>query len=111
MENTLGEHLRKLRKERGLSTSAASLYSNGRISQPFLSQIETGKHQNVSLQIILTLCDIYKVTPNELLAPLVNQTCNPFIVDTITAIQQAPDLPPAGREALLSTYRAVRKLT
>ncbi len=38
----------------------------GRITQGYISRLESGKETNPSLMKLMTLCAIYKVKPNEL---------------------------------------------
>lgn len=38
----------------------------GRITQGYISRLESGKETNPSLMKLMTLCSIYKVQPNEL---------------------------------------------
>jgi transcriptional regulator with XRE-family HTH domain len=72
----LAGRLKKLRNKKKLSmTEVAKLSKSatdprGRITQGYISRLESGKETNPSLQKILTLCRIYKITPNELLAGL-----------------------------------------
>ena len=39
----------------------------GRITQGYISRLESGKETNPSLMKLMTLCSIYNVEPNELL--------------------------------------------
>jgi transcriptional regulator with XRE-family HTH domain len=69
---TLAEKLRKLRNKNKLSMSEVSrrsetsVDSRGRITQGYLSRLESGKETNPSLMKLLTLCRIYESEPNEL---------------------------------------------
>jgi transcriptional regulator with XRE-family HTH domain len=38
----------------------------GRITQGYISRLESGKETNPSLMKLMTLCSIYKVKPNDL---------------------------------------------
>lgn len=38
----------------------------GRITQGYISRLESGKETNPSLMKLMTLCSIYKIKPNEL---------------------------------------------
>lgn len=68
---TLAQKLKKLRLKNNLTMSQVSRLSEaasdprGRITQGYISRLESGKETNPSLQKILTLCRIYKVEPNE----------------------------------------------
>ena len=70
---TLGEKLRKLRVQHKMSMSEVARLSElsadhrGRITQGYLSRLESGKETNPSLQKILTICNIYDIDPNELM--------------------------------------------
>jgi transcriptional regulator with XRE-family HTH domain len=69
---TLAEKLRKLRNKNKLSMSEVSrrsetsVDSRGRITQGYLSRLESGKETNPSLMKLLTLCRIYEIEPDEL---------------------------------------------
>jgi len=68
----LSEKLRKLRMKRKLSMSQVSRLSEsasdhrGRITQGYISRLESGKETNPSLMKLQTLCTIYRVEPNDL---------------------------------------------
>lgn len=68
---TLAQILKKLRLKNNLTMSQVSRLSQaaadprGKITQGYISRLESGKETNPSLQKILTLCRIYKVEPNE----------------------------------------------
>lgn len=69
---TLAEKLRKLRDGKKMSMSQVARLSEraedrrGRITQGYISRLESGKETNPSLMKLLTLCNIYTVKPNEL---------------------------------------------
>jgi transcriptional regulator with XRE-family HTH domain len=69
---TLAEKLRKLRDKSKLSMSEVARMSNhardrrGRITQGYISRLESGKETNPSLMKLMTLCGIYKIQPNEI---------------------------------------------
>ena len=69
---TLAEKLRKLRNGKKMSMSQVARLSEraedrrGRITQGYISRLESGKETNPSLMKLLTLCGIYTVKPNEL---------------------------------------------
>lgn len=69
---TLAEKLKKLRIKNKLSMSQVALISElapdhrGRITQGYISRLESGKDTNPSLMKLMTLCSIYLVKPNDL---------------------------------------------
>lgn len=69
---TLAEKLKKLRIKHNLSMSQVARLSEhasdnrGRITQGYISRLESGKETNPSLMKLVTLCRIYKIKPNEL---------------------------------------------
>lgn len=69
---TLAEKLKKLRIKSNLSMSEVARISEkavdnrGRITQGYISRLESGKETNPSLMKLVTLCSIYKIQPNEL---------------------------------------------
>ncbi len=69
---TLADKLKKLRKRNKLSMSEVARISNvapdhrGRITQGYISRLESGKETNPSLMKLMTLCSIYKVAPNDI---------------------------------------------
>ncbi len=73
-EMTLAEILKKLRYKRGISMSEVARLSErakdrrGRITQGYISRLESGKETNPSLLKLTTLCGIYKISPHELFA-------------------------------------------
>ncbi len=72
MPITLAEKLRKLRTRKNLSMSEVSRLSEsahdarGKITQGYISRLESGKETNPSLMKLMTLCSIYRISPNEL---------------------------------------------
>jgi len=70
---TLAQKLTKLRDLHHLSMSQVARVSErardprGRITQGYISRLESGKETNPSLMKIMTLCSIYKIKPNDLL--------------------------------------------
>jgi transcriptional regulator with XRE-family HTH domain len=72
MNMKLASILRKLRDRNKLSMSQVARISErspdprGRITQGYISRLESGKETNPSLMKLMTLCSIYKVQPNEL---------------------------------------------
>ena len=65
MVNTeeLGDFLRKIRKERGLSQEEAAEMAE--ISEKTLRNLENGRTIDPELNTILKLCDVYKISPEE----------------------------------------------
>ena len=69
---TLAEKLKKLRIKNKLSMSQVARISDlspdhrGRITQGYISRLESGKETNPSLMKLITLCSIYMVKPNDL---------------------------------------------
>jgi len=69
---TIAEKLKKLRNKHKMSMSHVARVSElaadhrGRITQGYISRLESGKETNPSLLKLMTLCRIYKVEPNEL---------------------------------------------
>lgn len=69
----LAQKLRQLREAKKLSMSQVARLSEqaadkrGRITQGYISRLESGKESNPSLQKLLTLCKIYSVEPNDLI--------------------------------------------
>jgi transcriptional regulator with XRE-family HTH domain len=70
----LADKLQKLRTESNLSMSQVARMSEqardprGRITQGYISRLESGKETNPSLMKLITLCRIYKTEPNDLFA-------------------------------------------
>ncbi len=68
---TLAEKLKKLRIKNRMSMSQVARLSElsidlrGRITQGYISRLESGKEINPSLLKLLTLCSIYNIEPNE----------------------------------------------
>lgn len=68
----LAEKLRELRNRKKMSMTQVAQLSEraedrrGRITQGYISRLESGKETNPSLMKLLTLCRIYTVKPNEL---------------------------------------------
>lgn len=51
---SIGEFIRSKRKEKGLSVRELARRTG--VSQPYLSQLETGSHNNPSLDILRKIC-------------------------------------------------------
>jgi len=70
---TLAEKLKKLREKNKLSMSEVARISQsaqdhrGKITQGYISRLESGKETNPSLMKLMTLCTIFKVMPNDLI--------------------------------------------
>ena len=77
---TLAEKLQQLRNKSKLSMSQVARLSEkahdrrGRITQGYISRLESGKETNPSLLKLITLCGIYKIRPNELFVKPVRTT-------------------------------------
>ena len=69
---TLADKLKYLRNRQGMSMSEVARISaragdrRGRITQGYISRLESGKETNPSLLKLMTLCEIYKISPHEL---------------------------------------------
>jgi transcriptional regulator with XRE-family HTH domain len=67
----LSDKLKKMRLKSNLSMSQVARLSQrtteprGRITQGYISRLESGQETNPSLQKIVTLSKIYKVEPND----------------------------------------------
>jgi transcriptional regulator with XRE-family HTH domain len=67
----LSDKLKKMRTKNKLSMSEVARLSQqaidhrGRITQGYISRLESGQETNPSLQKIMTLSKIYKVEPND----------------------------------------------
>lgn len=72
MVMTLADKLKKLRVKNKLSMSEVARISEqasdsrGKITQGYISRLESGKETNPSLMKLVTLCSIYKVKPSML---------------------------------------------
>ncbi len=68
----LADKLKKLRIKNKLSMSQVARISErasdnrGRITQGYISRLESGKENNPSLMKLITLCSIYEIEPGEL---------------------------------------------
>ncbi len=68
----LTDKLKKLRNRSKMSMSQVARLSElardhrGRITQGYISRLESGKETNPSLMKLMTLCNIYNIEPNEL---------------------------------------------
>jgi transcriptional regulator with XRE-family HTH domain len=69
---TLADKLKKMRAKKKLSMSEVARLSEsasdnrGRITQGYISRLESGKETNPSLMKLMTLCRIYKTAPHQL---------------------------------------------
>lgn len=71
---TLAEKLAKVRKKKGLSMSQVARKSfevskddhRGKITQGYISRLESGKETNPSMKKIISLSKIYKLKPGDL---------------------------------------------
>lgn len=70
---SLAKKLKYLREKNKMSMSQVARLSmlsadpRGRITQGYISRLESAKETNPSLQKILSLCRIYSVEPNDLM--------------------------------------------
>jgi HTH-type transcriptional regulator, competence development regulator len=87
---SLGQHLAAIRKDRGLSLRQVEELTKKQISNPYLNQIETGKIQQPSPNILYTLAEIYR-TNYQTLMELAG-----YATDT------RPETPSKGRISTLS---------
>ena len=77
---TLAEKLQKMRHKSRLSMSEVARMSEkakdrrGRITQGYISRLESGKETNPSLLKLVTLCSIYKVEPNDLFIKILRRS-------------------------------------
>lgn len=75
----LADKLKQLRSKSALSMSQVSRLSEsasdhrGRITQGYISRLESGKETNPSMQKIITLCRIYKVDANDIFAAVIKK--------------------------------------
>ncbi len=70
----LAKRLYKFRTAKKLSMTAVTRISmkkakdhRGRVTQSYLSRLESGLETNPSMLKILTICNIYNITPNKLI--------------------------------------------
>lgn len=61
MKPTLGQYLASIRLDRKMSLRQVEEASNKEVSNAYLSQLETGKIQQPSPNVLNTLADIYKI--------------------------------------------------
>ena len=61
MKPTLGQYLASIRLDRKMSLRQVEEASNKEISNAYLSQLETGKIQQPSPNVLNTVADIYKI--------------------------------------------------
>lgn len=66
-KSKFGSYLKELRLVAGLSLRGAERASEGKVSNPYISQIESGKIENPSPHILKKLADIYHVPYNEIM--------------------------------------------
>lgn len=57
---------RKLSMSQVSRLSEVAADHRGRITQGYISRLESGKETNPSLMKLMTLCSIYRVEPNDL---------------------------------------------
>ena len=66
-DNTLGKHLAAIRNDRGFSLRDVEELTNKLVSNAYLSQIETGKVQQPSPNILHELARVYKASYEQLM--------------------------------------------
>ena len=93
----LGERIRKLRKERGLSQSRLAELSN--LAVPYISHIETAR-KKASLDSLVRIAEALDVTVDELLCG--NQTANSYEFYSDLS-QLLSDCSPAERQIILES--------
>lgn len=59
---TLGEYLASIRSDRGLTLREVEEATNKEVSNPYLSQIENGKIQQPSPNVLYALAEIYRIS-------------------------------------------------
>lgn len=67
MKPTLGQYLASIRLDRKLSLRRVEELSNKQVSNAYLSQLETGKIQQPSPNILHTLAEIYGIEYTQLM--------------------------------------------
>jgi transcriptional regulator with XRE-family HTH domain len=65
MNETLGEYLKRTRKEKGLTLRTVEEKTG--ISNPYLSQVENGKISSPSPTVLRKLADVYKISYSRLM--------------------------------------------
>ena len=101
----LGEFIRSQRRLAGLSLRQVA--DLARVSNPYLSQVENGKHQP-SLRVLLSIADALDISADVLLseAGVMSDAKDAPRTDTEHAIRTDPRLDEAQKDALLSVYRS-----
>ncbi len=103
--NVIGNIMRKLRKEHDLTLRELGVKTG--LTTQYICDLESGRIQSPSLKKLSIFAEAFNLSVIDILlmagyTPSIDKT------DLENAILTSPDLSPAGREALLSTYRAVR---
>lgn len=62
---TIGEYIKRIRLEKGLTSR--KLAEKSSVSQPYISQLETGKNTNPSIEIIVKIAEALDIDPIDLL--------------------------------------------
>jgi transcriptional regulator with XRE-family HTH domain len=101
----LGDFIRSQRRLAGMSLRQVA--DLARVSNPYLSQVENGKHQP-SLRVLLAIADALDISADVLLseAGVVNDAKDLTRTDTEHAIRTDPLLDDAQKDALLTVYRS-----
>jgi transcriptional regulator with XRE-family HTH domain len=78
-----------------------------RVSNPYLSQVENGKHEP-SLRVLLAIADALDISADVLLseAGVATTDAGPARTDTEHAIRTDPLLDESQKDALLTVYRS-----
>ena len=61
----IGERIKMIRKNRNISQSELSEITG--ISRSYISEMEKGKYENISINILCDLCRGLELTPNDLI--------------------------------------------
>lgn len=62
---SIGWKLKKIRKNRGYSNKELSKLSG--VARGYLHELEIGKYNNPSVEVICKICIIFRITPNDLI--------------------------------------------
>ena len=62
---TIGKNLERIRRSKRLSKLELSKSSG--VSRSYISEMESNKYSNLSLEVICKLCKALEITPNDLI--------------------------------------------
>lgn len=65
MKETISQNLQRIRREKRISQLELSKLS--KVSRSYISEIESEKYTNLSLEVICSLCRALEITPNDLI--------------------------------------------